>query len=176
MSGKAPNLLTRARRVPLSLVRNIFTQQGNQPPYKTLSPPQGLVFKPHGYYKYIEWSLHKLLCTFSVTNRCRLQGQIQDFHLGGGGAKDYVRAHTITSANREVLNRALGALAVFYLIRPEGPDELMPWCSVRPSVHSFQNASSSSFLNRFWFWFFHKIGLGGGFKTSTQNCEIHYLW
>ena len=33
-----------------------------------------------------------------------------------------------------------------------------------PSVHSFQNASSSSFLNRFWFWLFHKIGLGGGFK------------
>ena len=48
--------------------------------------------------------------------------------------------------------------------------------SFRPSVHSFQNASSSSFLNRFWFWLFHKIGLGGGFKTSTQNCEIHYLW
>ena len=48
--------------------------------------------------------------------------------------------------------------------------------SVLPSVHSFQNASSSSFLNRFWFWLFHKIGLGGGFKTSTQNCEIHYLW
>ena len=46
--------------------------------------------------------------------------------------------------------------------------------SVLPSVHSFQNASSLSFLNRFWFWLFHKIGLGGGFKTSTQNREIHY--
>ena len=54
------------------------------------------------------------------------------------------------------------------------PSSVCP--SVRPSVHSFQNASSSSFLNRFWFWLFHKIGLGGGFKTSTQNCEIHYLW
>ena len=42
--------------------------------------------------------------------------------------------------------------------------------SVRPS--SFQNASSSSFLNWFWFWLFHKIGLGGGFKTSTQNREF----
>ena len=60
----------------------------------------------------------------------------------------------------------------------------MPWCvvrpsvlpSFRPSVHSFQNASSSSFLNRFWFWLFHMIGLGGGFKTSTQNREIHYLF
>ena len=42
----------------------------------------------------------------------------------------------------------------------------MPWRGVRrPSVHSFQNASSSSFLNRFWFWLFHMIGLGGGFKN-----------
>ena len=65
-----------------------------------------------------------------------------------------------------------------------GPKDPMTLCHgvasvVRPSfpsVHSFQNASSSSFLNRFWFWLFHKIGLGGGFKTSTQNCEIHYLW
>ena len=70
------------------------------------------------------------------------------------------------------------ALPVF---SSSGPKDAMSLChgvasvvrpSVLPSVHSFQNASSSSFLNRFWFWLFHKIGLGGGFKTSTQNCEI----
>ena len=28
-------------------------------------------------------------------------------------------------------------------------------------------------LGRFWFCLFYLIGLGAGFKTSTQNCEIH---
>ena len=58
-------------------------------------------------------------------------------------------------------------------VRPSVLPSVRP--SVLPSVHSFQNASSSSFLNRFWFWLFHMIGLGGGFKTSTQNREIQYL-
>ena len=31
------------------------------------------------------------------------------------------------------------------------------------------------FLGRFQFCLFYRIGLGGGFKTSTQNFEIHYL-
>ena len=31
-----------------------------------------------------------------------------------------------------------------------------------------------SFLGRFWFCLFYLIGLGAGFKTSTQNFEIHY--
>ena len=75
--------------------------------------------------------------------------------------------------------------AVCVIFSSSGPKDPMSLChgvasvvrpSVLPSVHSLQNASSSSFLNRFWFWLFHKIGLGGGFKTSTQNCEIHYLW
>ena len=35
-------------------------------------------------------------------------------------------------------------------------------------------ASSLSFLGRFWFCLFYLIRLGGGFKTSTQNFEIHY--
>ena len=37
---------------------------------------------------------------------------------------------------------------------------------------SFQNASSS-FLNRFWFWLFDMIGLGGGFKTPTHNAKFY---
>ena len=67
--------------------------------------------------------------------------------------------------------------AIFSSSGPKGPMSLCHGVAsvVRPSVHSFQNASSSSFLNRFWFWLIHMIGLGGGFKTSTQNREIHYL-
>ena len=38
-----------------------------------------------------------------------------------------------------------------------------------------ENATSLSFLGRFWFCLFYLIGLGAGFKTSTQNFEIHYL-
>ena len=38
-----------------------------------------------------------------------------------------------------------------------------------------KNASSPSFLDRFWFWLFYLIRLGAGFKTSTQNFEIHSL-
>ena len=34
---------------------------------------------------------------------------------------------------------------------------------------STKNATSLSFLGRFWFCLFYLIGLGGGFKTSTQN-------
>ena len=37
---------------------------------------------------------------------------------------------------------------------------------------STKNATSL-FLGRFWFCLFYLIGLGGGFKTSTQNFEIH---
>ena len=61
----------------------------------------------------------------------------------------------------------------FFIFSSSGPKDPMSLChgvasvvhpSVLPSVHSFQNASSSSFLNRFWFWLFHKIGLGGDLK------------
>ena len=38
---------------------------------------------------------------------------------------------------------------------------------------SMKNATSLSFLGQFWFCLFYLIGLGAGFKTSTQNCEIH---
>ena len=38
---------------------------------------------------------------------------------------------------------------------------------------SMKNATSLSFLGRFWFCLFSLIGLGAGFKTSTQNFEIH---
>ena len=40
---------------------------------------------------------------------------------------------------------------------------------------STKNATSLSFLGRFWFCLFYLIGLGVGFKTSTKNFEIHYL-
>ena len=30
--------------------------------------------------------------------------------------------------------------------------------------------------NLYYVLFIYKIGLGGGFKVSTQNREIHYLW
>ena len=33
--------------------------------------------------------------------------------------------------------------------------------------------TSLSFLGRFWFCLFYLIGLGAGFKTSTQSIEIH---
>ena len=36
-------------------------------------------------------------------------------------------------------------------------------------------ASSLSFLGRFWFCLFYLIGLGAGFKTSTQNFEISLI-
>ena len=35
--------------------------------------------------------------------------------------------------------------------------------------------ASPTFLDRFSFCLFYLIGLGGGFKTSTQNFEINYL-
>ena len=34
------------------------------------------------------------------------------------------------------------------------------------------NATSPLFIGLFWFCLFYLIGLGGGFKTSTQNFEI----
>ena len=37
---------------------------------------------------------------------------------------------------------------------------------------SMKNATSLSFLDRFWFCLFYLIRLGAGFKTSTQNFEI----
>ena len=36
-----------------------------------------------------------------------------------------------------------------------------------------KNATALSFLGRFWFCLFYLIGLGAGFKTATQNFEIH---
>ena len=36
-----------------------------------------------------------------------------------------------------------------------------------------ENATSLSLLGRFWFCLFYLIGLGAGFKSSTQNFEIH---
>ena len=45
--------------------------------------------------------------------------------------------------------------------------------SVRPGSKSMKNATSLSFLGRFWFCLFYLIGLGAGLKTSTQNFEIH---
>ena len=39
---------------------------------------------------------------------------------------------------------------------------------------SMKNATSLSFLGRFWFCLVYLIGLGGGFKISTQNFEINY--
>ena len=63
------------------------------------------------------------------------------------------------------------------------------WCGLQNFTHNFEinylckfmqiysksmkNATSLSFLGRFWFCLFYLIGLGAGFKTSTQNCEIH---
>ena len=38
-----------------------------------------------------------------------------------------------------------------------------------------ENATSPLFRSGFWFCLFYLILLGGGFKTSTQSCEIHYL-
>ena len=37
---------------------------------------------------------------------------------------------------------------------------------------SMKNATSLSFLGRFWFCLFYLIGLGAGFKTSTQNLKL----
>ena len=39
--------------------------------------------------------------------------------------------------------------------------------------NQWKNATSL-FLGRFWFCLIYLIGLGGGFKTSTQNFEINY--
>ena len=47
--------------------------------------------------------------------------------------------------------------------------------SVRASgLKMLRFASSLSFRGWFWFCLFYLIGLGPGFKTSTQNFEIHY--
>ena len=35
--------------------------------------------------------------------------------------------------------------------------------------------ATSLFRSGFWFCLFYLIGLGGGFETTTQNCEIHEL-
>ena len=49
------------------------------------------------------------------------------------------------------------------------------WNSLIMQIYSksMKNATSLSFLGRFWFCLFYLIGLGAGFKTSTQNLEIH---
>ena len=49
------------------------------------------------------------------------------------------------------------------------------WNSLIMQIYSksMKNATSLSFLGRFWFCLFYLIGLGAGFKTSTQNFEIH---
>ena len=41
--------------------------------------------------------------------------------------------------------------------------------------NQWRMATSLSFLGRFWFCLFYLIGLGAGFKTSTQNFEINLL-
>ena len=46
-------------------------------------------------------------------------------------------------------------------------------CKINPKITKI--ASSPTFLDRFSFCLFDLIGLGGGFKTSTQNCEINQL-
>ena len=50
------------------------------------------------------------------------------------------------------------------------------WNSLIMQIYSKSmiNATSLSFLGRFWFCLFYLIGLGTGFKTSTQNFEINY--
>ena len=49
------------------------------------------------------------------------------------------------------------------------------WNSLIMQIYSksTKNATSLSFLGRFWFCLFYLIGLGAGFKTSTQNFDIH---
>ena len=49
------------------------------------------------------------------------------------------------------------------------------WNSLIMQIYSksTKNATSLSFFGRFWFCLFYLIGLGAGFKTSTQNFEIH---
>ena len=42
-------------------------------------------------------------------------------------------------------------------------------------IQNHRKNATSLFLGRFWFCLVHLIGHGGGFKTSTQNFEIHYL-
>ena len=50
------------------------------------------------------------------------------------------------------------------------------WNSLIMQIYSksMKNATSLSFLGRFLFCLVYLIGLGAGFKTSTQNFEIHY--
>ena len=49
------------------------------------------------------------------------------------------------------------------------------WNSLIMQIYakSMKNATSLSFLGRFWFCLFYLIGLGAGFQTCTQNFEIH---
>ena len=49
------------------------------------------------------------------------------------------------------------------------------WNSLIMQIYSksMKNATSLSFLGRFWFCLFYLIGLGAGFKTFAQNFEIH---
>ena len=60
------------------------------------------------------------------------------------------------------------------------------WCGLQNFYTEFWNSlimqiysksmknATLSFLGRFWFCLFYLIGLGAGFKTSTQNFEINY--
>ena len=50
------------------------------------------------------------------------------------------------------------------------------WNSLIMQIYAnlFQKKNATSlFLGPFWFCLFYLIGLGGGFKTSTQNFEIN---
>ena len=48
------------------------------------------------------------------------------------------------------------------------------WNSLIMQIYSKSTKNATSlFLGRFWFCLVYLIGLGGGFKTSTQNFEIH---
>ena len=48
------------------------------------------------------------------------------------------------------------------------------WNSLIMQIYSKSTKNATSlFLGRFWFCLFYLIWLGGGFKTNTQNFEIH---
>ena len=50
------------------------------------------------------------------------------------------------------------------------------WNSLIMQIYSKSTKTATSlFLGQFWFCLVYLIGHGGGFKTSTQNFEIHYL-
>ena len=155
-----------------------YRMQRNAPPHAlfflSILLHNGVFLKTaSGYYCFIVVLFIRLLwnkASFHICLGCRIENSMKISNFSG---MESPFSNSLCSTIRSLL------------FSSSGPKDPMSLChgvasvvrpSVLPSIHSFQNASSSSFLNRFWFWLFHKIGLGGGFKTSTQNCEIHYLW